>query len=389
MNKKRLLISSILAFSLAGTALGAEFIAPKQDGDPNITISASETHNNLYIAGANATVNGPISGDLYVSGGMVTVIGDVKEDLNTAGGSISLSGKVGGDARVVGGNLTISSPIGGDLLIAGGNINITEKATIGGDLIVAGGNIILDAPVSGKVQVMAGNLTINSKVGKGVSVRMTGKRKNEGNLIFGSKAEVLGGIQHKGAKPAVVKEGAKVGEINYILTTSVNKKALVGVGAVVKFLAVLLAVLILVKWQNQKYKQLTETITMKFWENLGIGLVGVIVVPILAVLLLFSMVGFYIAIILLLWYILILLFAYLLAVMVLGLWLMKVLKVRPDMSILDWKTALLGSVGMLILGFIPVVGWLVCIIIFLASVGGVLKISKQKWANSNQQLVIS
>ncbi len=199
----------------------------------------------------------------------------------------------------------------------------------------------------------------------------------------------MGGIQHKGAKPAVVKEGAKVGEINYILTTSVNKKALVGVGAVVKFLAVLLAVLILVKWQNQKYKQLTETITMKFWENLGIGLVGVIVVPILAVLLLFSMVGFYIAIILLLWYILILLFAYLLAVMVLGLWLMKVLKVRPDMSVLDWKTALLGSVGMLILGFIPVVGWLVCAIIFLASVGGVLKISKQKWANSNQQLVIS
>jgi hypothetical protein len=38
---------------------------------------------------------------------------------------------------------------------------------------------------------------------------------------------------------------------------------------------------------------------------------------------------------------------------------------------------------MLVLGFIPVVGWLVCLVIFLASVGGILKVGKQKWGMKN------
>jgi hypothetical protein len=311
----------------------ADFLAPKQGEDPNITVSASEVKNNLYAVGANVTVNGSVKGDLMSAGGMVTVIGDVEADLNVAGGSLALSGKVGGDARIVGGNLTISSPIGGDLLVAGGNVSLTEKASVGGDLIIAGGNVILEAPVAGKVRAMAGNLTINSKIGKDVNVRISGNKKNEGNLIFGPKAEVMGQVYYKGVKSAVVKEGAKVSDIEFTPVVKVNTRAWLGMGVAIKFLAILLTVLVLVRWQKEKYQQLATGISEKFWENLGIGLVGVIATPIIGILLLVTFVGFYIGIILLLWYVLVLLMAYLLAVIVLGLWLMKTLKVRADYTI--------------------------------------------------------
>ncbi len=383
MNKKFVVLGLMSVFLLAPSTQAAEFLAPKSNEDPNVTVSASESRKNLYAVGANVTANGVIQGDLMTAGGMVTVIGDVEEDLNVAGGSLALSGKVGGDARVVGGNLTISGPIAGDLLVAGGNISLTEKASVGGDLILAGGNAILDAPVAGDVRVMAGNLTINNKISKAVKVRIAGDRKNEGNLVFGPKAEVMGKIQYKGVKPAVVKEGAKVTDIEYTPIVKVNHRAWLGMGVVVKFLAILLTVWVLVRWQKEKYQQLATGVMEKFWENLGIGLVGVIVTPIIGILLLVTFVGFYIGIILLLWYVLVLLMAYLLAVMVLGLWLMKTLKVRADYAILDWKTAVFGSVGMLVLGFIPVVGWLVCLVIFLASVGGILKVGKQKWGMKN------
>jgi hypothetical protein len=381
---KKYFVSVLLGLLVVTQSVwAADFLAPKQGEDPNITVSASEVKNNLYAVGANVTVNGSVKGDLMSAGGMVTVIGDVEADLNVAGGSLALSGKVGGDARIVGGNLTISSPIGGDLLVAGGNVSLTEKASVGGDLIIAGGNVILEAPVAGKVRAMAGNLTINSKIGKDVNVRISGNKKNEGNLIFGPKAEVMGQVYYKGVKSAVVKEGAKVSDIEFTPVVKVNTRAWLGMGVAIKFLAILLTVLVLVRWQKEKYQQLATGISEKFWENLGIGLVGVIATPIIGILLLVTFVGFYIGIILLLWYVLVLLMAYLLAVIVLGLWLMKTLKVRADYTILDWKTALLGSVGMLVLGFIPVVGWLVCLVIFLASVGGILKVGKQKWGMKN------
>src|SRR3989344_7437034 len=201
IDKRKIAIASAVIFLAAGTTFAAEFAAPTKDGDPNVTISASETHKNLYVVGANVTANGKIEGDLYAAGGMVSVIGDVADDLNVGGGSLSISGQVGGDARIAGGNITISSPIGGDLLVAGGNISITEKSSIGGDLVIGGGNIILDAPVKGGIIAGAGNITINSKVEGDVRIYSSGSRgKNQGIVVFGPKAEVMGKITHKGPK---------------------------------------------------------------------------------------------------------------------------------------------------------------------------------------------
>ncbi len=385
MNKRSIFVASVLAFALAGTALAAEFVAPKQGEDPNVTISASETRHNLYTVGSNANINGKISGDLFVAGGMVLVIGDVEEDLNAGGGTVSLSGKIGGDARVAGGNLSITSAIGGDLIIAGGNINITEKASIGGDLIIAGGNVTIDSSVAGNIKAVGGNFVINNKVGGNINIRVSGNKKNEGMLTFGSKAEVLGKIFHTGAKSAVIKEGAKVPEISFTLKQNMNRGALMGfltIAFLIKLVAIFLACLVLVKYLQIGLRKIADHTMGKPWESLGLGLVGLFVTPIVAGLLLFSMVGFYIAGILFFWYVLLLMFAYLVGAIVFGAWLLKVFKVRQEF-ILDWKTAITGVLGLFVLGMIPFLGWAVCFAVFLIALGGLLKATKEKWAQGN------
>lgn len=367
--------------------MAAEFAAPAKNGDPNITISASETRHNLYTVGANVSVNGPIRGDLFAGGGMVSVIGDVEEDLFAGGGSLVISGKVGGDARLAGGNIIITSAIGGDLLLAGGNISITEKSSIGGDLVIGGGNIILDAPVKGTIKAAGGNITINSKVEGDVRIFSSGRGRNEGVVIFGPKAELAGRIIHKGPKPAIVKDGAKVSPIDY---TPVSRRAygsvlagLLTLAFLIKLIAWFLAGLVLVKYRQGVLQKIAQSIKAKPWENLGLGLAGLIVIPIIVVALLVVLVGYYIAGILALWYLLLLMFSGLLGVLFFGAWLMKLIA-KSETLIFNWKTIILGVVVMAVLKLIlPPLGWLMYLALTLMALGALLKVAKEKWNQNN------
>ncbi len=388
MNKRIILLFTLVIFLFSSTALAAEFIAPTKDDDPNITLSASQTFRNLYVAGANVTINSAVKGDLSVAGGMVSVIGDIEGDLNLAGGSVSLSGKVGGDSRIAGGNLTISSSIGGDLLLAGGNVSISEKSSIGGDLVIGGGNIVLDAPVKGNVRAGAGNLTINSKIEGNVLVYSTGRRKSEGNLIFGPKAEIAGKIIHKGPKPATVKEGAVISEIEY--TKRVGQRSdgkffagIVNLALLIKILAWLFVAIILIKYRRNDLQKVALSIKEKPWENLGLGFVGLVAVPVIILLLLATLVGYYAAGFLVIWFVLMLMFAFLTGAIFFGAWLMKLIT-KAQEFIFSWKTALLGIVSLAVFKFVPVFGWLVYAVIFLMALGALLRLAKEKWLEESR-----
>ena len=323
--KLKIAFFASLVFLAGGPAFAAEFLVPAKDGDPNVIVSASETRHNLYSAGANVTVNGQITGDLFAAGGMVNLIGDVEADANVMGGSLSFNGKIGGDARVAGGNITVFGPIGGDLIIAGGNISITEKSSIGGDLVIGGGNIILEAPVKGSIKAGAGNITINSRVEGDVQIHSSGGKRNEGVVVFGPKAEVLGKISHKGTKEAIVKDGAKVGAIDFT-PVSGNKRAgrvlagLLTLAVLIKLIAWFLAGLILVKYRKSDLNSLAQNIQENPWQNLGLGLAGLILIPIAAILLLAVLVGYYIAGFLALWYLLLLMLSGIVGVVFFGAW---------------------------------------------------------------------
>jgi hypothetical protein len=113
-----------------------------------------------------------------------------------------------------------------------------------------------------------------------------------------------------------------------------------------------------------------------------LGLAGLAVTPIIAILLFATLAGYYIAAILAVWYVLLLMFAGLVGVVFFGSWLMKLFAKSADF-VFNWKTILLGVVVMIVLKFIPYFGWLVYFAVFLMALGALLRVAREKWVTEN------
>lgn len=374
MKNLRIFSASLLAFALFGFAVmpvyAAEFMAPGQEDNGAITVTNATPHKNLYVAGGAVVVDSPVSGDLITAGGTVTVNGDVEQDLWSAGGNVTINGKVGGDLRVAGGTLTIKNPIGGDLLVGGGTVTIDATSSIAGDLTIGSGTLVLNAPVTGDVKIGGGSITINSKINGSLWVG------SDTNLVFGEKADVAGKITHRGPKTAVIKEGAKVSEIAFTqLEKQSQKNPMTGLFTglfVIKLLALFVAGLVLLKLMRQPLEHFAQDFKSHPWEALGIGLVALFAIPIIGVFLAVTVVGFYLAMIVFLMFALAFIFAGVSAIISIGAVIIKALMKKPSL-VLDWQAVAIGAVVFLIIGFIPVIGWLACMITFLISFGTIVR----------------
>lgn len=372
------ILGILLLFFVALPVSAAEFAAPEKNSDGNINIPSNQSRKNLYAVGANITVTGPILGDLTAAGAMVTLDGEVEKDLMAGGGNLFINGSIGDDARIAGGNINISAPIAGDLLVAGGSIIITEKAAIGGDLILGGGNVTINAPVKGDVKIGGGRVMINSKIEGNINAEITE------NLTFGPNAEVVGKVFYKSPKTATVDSGARLGGIEYTekQKSRANFKAFLTFAFVIKTIALGLAAWLLLKFRNKRVLALSESIAQKPWESLGVGLLVLIAWPIITILLLVTGVGYYLAIILAVVYVLILLITTLLAILFLGHLALKYLNKPGEVSPI-WQTVVIGTVLWQLLKFIPVVGWIACAVIYLVVLGAMIKALKSQVKENN------
>lgn len=365
------LIALALVWAPVSYSLAAEFVIPDESG--NVVTSASETHKNLYVAGGNVLVNSATTGDLYVAGGNITVEGAVEGDLTVAGGSIYINGAVGGDIRIAGGEVTINNTVGGDVVMVGGTLNLTEKAPVAGDVYIAGGEVSIAGAVAGKLGVEAGLVKINSAI--------TGEAKITAGekLTLGEKTVFSSSAQYKSWQEAEVQEGAQLGSLQY---EQVNKRqhrdgekafaGLMTLGFIVKILAMMLAAFILIKLFPKKSFQLVGNYINQVWSNLGIGFIGIIAAPIIAVLLLITMVGWYAGLIVLLLWLLWLFVSALVGMVAVGAWINQKLIKKTELMV-DWQAVVIGVVVMTLASMVPVIGWLVMVLVVFAGFGTIIR----------------
>ncbi len=370
---KKILSLSMFLLLVAVPASAAEFQFAHEKNDSSISIPSSETHKNLYTFGASVSVSGNTLGDLFAWGGMVTVGGNVEQDLAVFGGNLNLNGNVGGDLRTAGGNISINGPIGSDLLVGGGNVSISDKAVVAGDLLACGGNLTLDSEVKGKAQIFGGEVTINGKVDGDLFVR-AGKQ-----LVFGPNSEVVGKITYEGASPAVVRDGAKIGQIEFTKLPSTRGadkvfKGIFAVATLIKLLGLLIAGFVLFWLFPRKVETIVSSSHDKPLKSFGVGFLVLVVTPIIAVILCATVIGFYVGIIVMLSYLLLLILASVFMLFYVGnlilKWANKPMSIRWDLTI--------GAIAILIVSLIPVVGWIATGIVYLITLGSLILHLKQE-----------
>jgi hypothetical protein len=364
---------SILALVLSvSTAYAADFLAPKDENNPNVSTAPGETYSNLYAAGVNINLNSNVLGDLFAVGAMVSVNGDVEQDLSTAGGTIIVNGKVGGDLRMAGGNLSLNAPVVGDVLVAGGNINFGGKSSIGRDLIGGVGNLSLDIPVGGKAMLSGGTIYINSKIVGDLKITASE------SLTFGPKSDVAGKIIYKGPKEAVIEDGARVSTIEYSKWSPKSgggNKVLFGFGSLISLIALFLAAWVLGWYKPNHVALVMDSSSKNPLANLGLGFVTLLTLPFTAILLFITMIGYHIALILMFLYLVLIFVGIALSALYLGAESLKWYKKQDHLEV-GWKAALAGAVVFRIVSWVPLIGWIVGFLVFLVVFGSIIRLIK-------------
>lgn len=368
----------LLGLFVSTTVFAADYLPKDKEKGGNVVVGGDEVFENLYVGGGSVSVNKEVLGDLFIGAGSINVSGETEEDLFAAGGNVNISSPVGGDARIAGGNVNLSAPIGGDLLAAGGTIVISSSADIGGDMWLAGGMINFNSTALGEARLAGGEIYINGEINGPVTVYAE-------KLTFGPQAVVSGAITYYGRTDALVEDGAVVGSIEMKewkegVEKNVGENFATSafwVFLLLKLLALFVAGLVLLKLFGKRINEVVRYSEERPGAMLGVGVLAIIVTPIIAMILLVTVVGAYLGVLLGLTFAMLSILAGIVTLFYTGSLVQRFVLRSPE-SKLSWKTLLLGVVAGGILTLIPVLGWLAMLVLFLISFGSMFRLLRGK-----------
>ncbi len=349
------------------------FASEYRAGDQLSTGKDEIIPNDMYMAGSSITSAGEVEGDLVTGGGNIVISGNIGGDLMAGGGNVNILSDVGDDLRVGGGTVVLQGKVGGDMIVGGGQINI-GGAGIGGDLIIGGGNVRIDAPIEGKLIIGGGNVYINAPVGGEVKI-MADK------VTLGGEALLSGNLTYKAKKELTKEDGAVVkGEINF---SPIKEKRISKVASWVifssfflwKFFALLASSLLLGLIFRRYGKEIVIFAIKRPFFELGRGFLVFVAMPIISMILLWTLVGIPIGIIGLLGFVIIMVFAWIITPIILGSFVRSYF-LKRELEI-SWKTILLGVFIFCLLGLIPFIGCLAQFVLVLIALGSMLAFKLQ------------
>jgi len=370
----RRLIYALLATLLLWTWLVPMALAADVRGGNAVTIGADEVINDdLYVAGGTVTINGTVNGDVFASGGTVTFSGKATGSVHLAGGTVTLGGEVGKSARVAGGNVVVTATIAEDLLVGTGNLDLS-RGTVGRDLLLGAGNAALTGSVGRRVWGGGGTVTLNGSIGQAVRLEVD-------ELTVTRQAKIGGNLTYISAKEAQIEEGAQIaGTVTREEPPEGRRRAMQapatladrlfgGVrGALIAWLMAAIYGVVLLFALPQISVGATNRLVERPWPSLGLGIVLLIVVPVVAALVLFTIVGIPLALIALLTWAISLYTAQVFVGMGLGRWFLGLFG-GGDSRVVQFFGLLLGLLVIYALSLVPYVGPWVHLVVILFGLG--------------------
>ena len=384
---------AFLAVAVSSAALAAEFsddetyrLAEGEIVDDDLYIGAAEiyidgTVRGDLLAGAAYIEIGPtgvVEGDLWASAGSIVIKGTVQDDLRAAGGGIELSGAVGDDAFLVAGGgpaaafptgigarsiepgLRISGEIGGDAFVAAGGADIT--GAVGGDFSGSLGTLDLTGAIGGDVDIQAGELRVDDAARIGGALRYNTPEQRVFPAGLARDIQFVGQAENRGFAGAIA--GAL---LDWILRTVA---IVVGV-AIVAWLLIRFAP-----------NGLTRPVAAMRAKPLETGLYGLlaavllIFIPIASILLaafIWTFWGAFYGIVMFVFLFASSALVWFLSPLLTGLWLGEIIGERWGGERGPLVLLLMGALLIVILGRIPVLGWVVSLLSFVLALGGLLR----------------
>ncbi len=372
--KKAIIILSILFFVVLPSAVFAIELR-SQDVfylKPEDTIDGT-----LYLRANRIIIEGTIKGDLFCAAKEVRIIGRVEGDIYCTALQLDFSGTVTQDARLAAFNLTAEGQINRNFTLIAQKLKILSSAHLQGEGFIVAGQGKIEGSVQGSLLAKAFDLKLNGSFNQTVNVYLSPALKalaqgeSVSRLIVGPEAKFKQDLFYHSPQEAEVNPKAQVGGILKRQPFKVAKDNLsIFNNYVFSVLTMLLVGVALVSLWEKQLRQVSEKMIASYFKALVWGTSLLAGIPLLAIFLFITIIGWQLALILILGWVTALLIA---PVITLFLWGRSILEslypAKLDSGV--WVMSVGVSVGWLLFS-LPILGVFFQVLAVIWGLGGIV-----------------
>lgn len=340
---KRFLLFAVTFFLIGGISVNA-FATPIESAKNNFFV------NDLIEDNLN------VESDVYAVGSLINFSGNVEGDIIAVGETIDINTeKIGGSLRAIGSTINIDSEINRNITTIAENINIKENSKVQGVYII-GANIVFNGQAE-DVYINADKVELNGIISGNVNITCD-------KLVIGENAKIDGDIKVTSENEAVILGDFDSSRIDFTKIEVVEDYNFTGMSIfnliTSLITAIILAVLITLLCKNylsSSYDRLVK----RGWLPFLIGFSALIIIPIAAIMLCFTVVCIPVSIISIIIYIILIYLAPVIGGILLGRIVLKNINV--------YLSAIIFTVIIKLLTIIPYVGGITYFVCILLSLG--------------------
>ena len=370
-----ILFISVIVFPSISITSASEF----KSGDKLVIMKDEVVNDDLYFAGNSITVDGVINGDLIAAGSEIKVTGTINGGVIAAGGSIIVTGNVTNDIKAAGGEVRIGGDVGDNVLVFTGNLVLEKNARIARDLTLGAGTATIDGTVNGNINGGASDVEMNGATKGNVTVNISN------NLKISPGATIGGNLEYTAPRPGEI-SGIVSGTTTY-KETPVRREDFMSrlPGEIIGYLWLLLIGIISLILAPELTQKNSDSISVNPLKNLLWGLLFLIVTPIVAVLLLITIIGIPLSLILLVIYIILVYISRIYIGLWVGQYVLGKLKQETRSRVLAMALGLI----IVVIGInLPIIGGFIHFIIILLGLGAIILTEYNVYKKLKEQKVI-
>ncbi|MCJ0618331.1 polymer-forming cytoskeletal protein [Haloarcula hispanica] len=322
------LVSLVLLSTVAGTVAAQSY----QGASGTIIIGPDETYDSVEGVAGTVIVRGTVTGDVETAAGTVHV---------------TEAGEVGGNIEAAAGTVRIDGTVGGNVSVAGGTVEIGETAQIGGHLEAGAGFLAIHGTVDGTVRAGAEEFVLGPTASVGGDVRY-----DAATFTRDPEATIGGSV----VQDESIGDSAGPDSGEFALPS--------WIGVVYGLLVNLLLGAILLAAFPSFSARVAGHVAERPAKSGGVGLLTLVAVPVVLVVLLFTIVGIPLSLVGAVIFGVAVWVAVVYGQFAAGSWALS-LADREN----RWLALVVGLIGFAILGAIPVVGWVFELLALLLGLG--------------------
>ena len=348
---KSLAFSSLLIACFASAAFAAE-----DDGEHRFG-------GDLYRAGSEVRISETDVEDLFAAGETVIVEAGIAESVHAAGRTIRVNGAVGGDLYAAGETVEVHGAVTGDIAAAGRRVEIGAQGMAGDDVHLAGQAVVIRGPVMGDASLAGEEVVIAAPISGSVEIRAS-------EIAFAENARIDGTLAYWSSEEAAIPAGTIApARVTFHEVEDEGRRS-----ALIAFLSSLAVLIVLGAIYGLVFPQTLNRAELRIGTHpWGSALLGILALSaLLGAIVVFALtiIGIPLALIALIAVPLALAAGYFTTAYYLGRFFLGVARIDLKIGRLGAVSAVIaGVILLMIVGLVPVLGWLVALGAVLLGIG--------------------